>query len=974
MRLCLIALVSIAAAFGASHFGVVKFGGMPVPGVTVTATQGATRVHTITDPRGLYTLTDIADGTWTVQLDMQLFESERREISVGPEALPAEWELKAVPPSIIAQPAPGAGFQRAAVTARKDTPQQPAATNDSPHPDPSAMAEGAQRAADGFLINGSMTNGAASRFAQLPAFGNNRRGPRSLYNGNLGVLLNNSLLDARAFSLTGQDTPKPAYSRLQALFAFGGPLRIPHLIERNGPLFTINYQWTRNTDATTQTGRVPTLAERSGDLSGSASAIDPTTGAPFVGNQIPEHRISPQSRALLDLFPLPNFPGSSNYNYQVPLVSGFHQDDLQARGNKQVRRNSYSVDFAAQSTRADSTDLFGFLDTRRVTGINAGSRYRRNLNSRTFVGAAYQLSRLDTRITPYFANRRNVSAEAGITGNNQDPVNWGPPALRFSTGISPLTQPQASLLRNQTLSASVDAFFSRGRHNVMLGFTRRNQQFNVLYQQDARGSFAFTGNAAGQDFAGFLLGIPDTISIAHGNADKYLRATVNEAFVNDDFRVKPGLTINAGLRWEYWSPVTEKYGRLVNLDVAAGFTAATPVIARDGQSQAFPHPDRNNISPRIAFSWRPFAASSTILRGGYGIYYDTSIYQSIAMQMAQQAPLSQSLRIANSATNPLTLANAFSSGVSGGDTPTFAVDPFFRTGYSHNWQFSVQRDFPAALQVTAAYSGAKGTRAQQTILPNTFPEFAIDPSGFTYLTSNGNSIRHAGQLQLRRRLRSGLTASVQYTWSKSIDNAALGGRNETGALIAQNWLDLRGERALSDFDQRHLLSAMVQYTTGMGVRGGTLVNGWRGALLKEWTFGTEIKAGSGLPLSPVHLTPVSGTGITGSIRPNYTGAPLDNAPPGLFLNPYAYAAPVGTWGSAGRNSITGPRQFVVNASLGRTFRSTERVTLDLRLDAANALNSVTYTGWNTVFGSPLFGLPVAANSMRTVQLALRTRF
>src|SRR6185295_16994480 len=130
------------------------------------------------------------------------------------------------------------------------------------------------------------------------------------------------------------------------------------------------------------------------------------------------------------------------------------------------------------------------------------------------------------------------------------------------------------------------------------------------------------------------------------------------------------------------------------------------------------------------------------------------------------------------------------------------------------------------------YQGVKGTRSQQQFLPNTFPLGALDPcpvcpSGFTYLVSNGNSIRHAGLMQVRRRLRSGFTAEVQYTFAKSIDNALLGGGGG-GAVIAQNWLNLRGERGLSNFDQRHLLSVQVQYTSGIGIRGGSLLGGWRG--------------------------------------------------------------------------------------------------------------------------------------------------
>jgi trimeric autotransporter adhesin len=952
MRLCLLVMAYLAPLFAATHAGVVRFGGLPVPGASVTASQAGVTKTVITDPQGAYTFEGLADGPVTVKVEMQLFASQSRDLTVpGPVAA---WELTAVTPSFITS-APR-GFSRPEVKVAK----APPATTSTPPPAP--PEELAQRAADGLLINGSVSNGASSPFALLPAFGNNRRGQRSLYNGNFGFIANNSLFDARAYSLTGQSTPKPDYNRLQALFSFGGPIKIPGLIRRNGPNFTLNYQWTRNSNASTQTALMPTAAQRAGDFAG-ASILDPLTGTPFAGGRIPPSRISPQARVLLELYPLPNFSANSRYNYQVPLVSGLHQDDLQTRMFKQKGRNYFAGNFAYQSTRTDTPDIFGQLETGNVKGINAGLTYRRTFNPRTFVNVGVQFSRLRTEVTPFYANSRNVSGEAGITGNNQEPVNWGPPNLSFASGIASLTQPQASLLRNQTVGVSSDAFFNRGRHNVTLGMIFRAQQFNVLGQQDARGTFSFTGAAAGNDLAGFLLGIPDASSIAFGNADKYLRGRIHEAFINDDWRVNPGLTINAGVRWEYWSPVSEKYGRLINLDVGPAFSSATP-------ERTQMEPDRNNFAPRVAFSWRPIPASSMVVRGGYGVYYDTGIYQPIAMLMSQQAPLSTSLRIANSPATPLTLGNGFSHSGSVTQATTFGVDSALRVGYSQNWQLSIQRDLPAGLVVMAKYDGGKGTRLQQQFLPNTFPDTAYEPSGFTYLTSNGNSTRHAGQLHIRRRLRSGLMASLQYTYAKSLDNASLGGR-----LIAQNWLDLDAERARSNFDQRHSLSASAQYTTGMGMRGGTLLNGWRGALLKEWTFGTQITAGSGLPLTPVYFQVVRGTGVTGSVRPDYSGAAVYDAPAGFFVNPAAFTPPMaGRWGNAGRNSITGPSQFAMSASIGRTFRSSERVSFDFRVDATNALNSVRYTAWNTVVGNAQFGLPTAVNPMRSVQATFRTRF
>ncbi len=138
-------------------------------------------------------------------------------------------------------------------------------------------------------------------------------------------------------------------------------------------------------------------------------------------------------------------------------------------------------------------------------------------------------------------------------------------------------------------------------------------------------------------------------------------------------------------------------------------------------------------------------------------------------------------------------------------------------------------------------------------------------------------------------------------------------------------------------------------------------------LFKEWTFASQITAGSGLPETPIYLAPVEGTGVTGTIRPDYLG--------GYFLDRASYAAPLaGQWGSAGRDTITGPAQFGLNASLGRVFRLSNRLNLETRVDSTNALNHVTYTAWNTVVNSTQFGLAAAANAMRSMQVTARLRF
>jgi len=981
-------------ALASEYHGRVIFGGLPVPGATIKATRDNKTVVAVSDQQGNYSFADMADGTWQIEVAMQCFSTIDQTVTIAPNAPAATWELKllsldqimAEAKAVKAEPKPVLSVRESAAPAKVDAPKP----SDSAGVEKPKPQEEVPSPSDGLLVNGSVNNAATSQFSLAPAFGNNRSGKKGLYTGGIAAILDNSATDARPYSLSGQSVPKADYNRVTFLATVGGPMNIPHFLP-HGPNFFVAYQWTRRGDATTLTGLVPTETERIGDL--------PTGDVTPVA----------QAQSLLKLYPNQNVFGNSSYNYQVPVITDTHQDALQTRLDKTIgNKNQFYGGFAFQSIRSSGSNLFGFLDTTDTLGLNTNVNWSHRFSHQIFLTTGYKFSRVRTEVVPNFANRINVSGEAGITGNNQDPTNWGPPALVFSSGIASLSDAQSSFDRNETNSVSESLLWNHGHHNVTVGADFRRQEFNYLSQENPRGEFTFTGIATGvSDFADFLKGIPDTSSIAFGNADKYFRQSVYDVYLTDDWRLRPELTINAGIRWEYGAPVTELYGRLVNLDVAPGFSAVRPVLASNPTGpltgQKYPtsliRPDRLGIEPRVGLSWRPIPGSSVVVRAGYGVYDDTSVYQATALQMAQQSPLSTSLSVQNSAACPQTLASGFNL-CSGVLPNTFAVDPNFRVGYAQTWQVAVQTDLPGALQMTATYLGIKGTRGVQEFLPNTYPIGAPNPcappcqAGFVFRASNGNSTRESGSVQLRRRLRSGFTASVQYTYSKSIDDdSVLGGQGPvpTGAVAqslpnavtAQNWLDLSAERGLSTFDQRNLMNAQIQYTTGVGLGGGALLSGWRGKVLKRWTAVGQIVAGSGLPQTPVYLAAVTGTGVTGSIRPSLTGAPLYAAPTGFHLNAAAYQAPLsGEWGDAGRNSITGPGQFTFNASLQRSFRMKDRYNLDLRVDSTNILNHVVFTSWNTTLNpgsnpalsSPLFGLPAAANAMRSLQTTIRLRF
>jgi hypothetical protein len=1001
----LLVLTAWAARTSAAGLaGRVVFADQPVPGATVIATKGDRQITTVTNEQGAFTFADLENGTWSVRVEMATFVTLVNEVTI-PAATPPVWtlalkslkELTAGRPPATAGPSPAAPAPRPAAPTSATRPSASTATAAPPATATAAAPSAAAppvdaNANDGLVINGSVNNASASPIAQAPAFGNNRRQGRSLYSGGIGFIYGNSALDSRPFTFGGVEPAKPNYQNARVTASFGGPIRLSPTL-RKDPTFFISFQRAADNSASTQSGLVPTNAERMGDFSGLVNAagqpvtlIDPTTGLPFPGNQIPNNRISPQAQSLLTYFPGPTINGDNGLNFQAPVLTTTNQTLVTTRLIQPLSTTSQlNGQISYQHSTTGRTTLFGFDDTSGVSGVDASANYTRRLTRNLNLRLRYQFTGVTNETTPFFANRTNVSGDAGILGNDQTPANWGPPSLQFST-ITGLSDATAAFTRNDSSGGGAEETWSHGHHTLTYGGDARRVTQHDESPSNPRGAFTFTGAATGSDFADFLLGIPSTSAIAFGNADRQFRYLSWDAYISDDWRVSPTLTLQLGVRWEFEGAPTERSDNMANLDVAPGFETVSPVLGGKvglASGQSYPasliHDDWHGLQPRLSFAWRPLPASSLLVRGGYGIYRNAGMYLPIDEILSQQPPVSTAFTVANTPATPLSLANGFLVPATGAAN-TFAVDPHLRIGESQSWQIMVQRDLWGFLTWTASYLGTRGDHLLQEFLPNTYPLGAVNPcpscpTGFIFLTSGGHSWRNAGQWQLRWRLHRGLAASVQYTLAKATDNAgAFTSVGLGGSAIAQNWQDLNAEMGRSDFDQRHLVVASLQYTTGIGLGNGGLMDGLRGRILAGWTIAANLSTGSGLPFTPVFLAPVPGTGIVGSLRPNLTGAST-TPPPGRYLNPAAYAAPApGEFGDAPRNSVSGPAQFSLDFSVARTFQMTPRLTLDWRIDATNVLNRETFTGVNAVFGGLQFGLPSQVNTPRKIVSTLRVRF
>ena len=257
----------------------------------------------------------------------------------------------------------------------------------------------------------------------------------------------------------------------------GGIVIAPEVIRFAQFNLFAGYQHTADHNATTQSGLVPTAAERRGDFSQSVDVfgrpvrlIDPATGGPFSGNAIPQARMSPQAAALLGYYPAPNIDAGGRYDYETPVVASTHQDALQLRFIETFNpKNQLFGNVALQRTKTDSANLFAFVDASAVSGVDVPVNWTHRFSQFLTLRLRYQHTRLATHVTPYFANRENVAGNAGIGGDNQDPVNWGPPALSFSSGIAGLATAQYASNHDRTDAAGAETIWNRGRHNVTMG-------------------------------------------------------------------------------------------------------------------------------------------------------------------------------------------------------------------------------------------------------------------------------------------------------------------------------------------------------------------------------------------------------------------------------------------------------------------------------------------------------------------------
>jgi hypothetical protein len=850
----------------------------------------------------------------------------------------------------------------------------------------------------------------------------------------------NAGLDAAPYSLSGRLSDKASYNTLRFGAMVGGPLKVPGLFDwSKSTFFAAGWNGSRGSTPFDEFSTVPTLAERNGNFSGltdnsgtPVTIFNPATGQAFVSNTIDPSQFSSASVSLLNYIPLPNLPGTlQNFHYITAAESDtdalslrlIHNFGAAAAGGPIIfgpmgggfggrrPRNNLNVGFNWSRQKVALTNAFpslaGSTNAQGWNG-NAGWVYGKGriTNNLRF---NYNHNRVST--TNLYSGITNVAGDAGIAGVSSHSFDWGLPGISF-TSFAGFSGPTPSRELDQTFSISDTVIWSKGKHNWRFGGDYRRILQGFRSARNAEGSFVFTGFATseylpgntqpvpgtGNDFADFLLGLPQQTSLQSGTTAYDFRENSSDLFVQDDWRIFPNLSLNLGVRYEYVGPFTEGDDRIVNLDVAFSPQDITAYRVLPGQTGVFHgnypaslvRPDRGDFAPRLGLAWRPF--KQTVVRTGYGINYNLAQYGTFIRNFAFQPPFATTATNVSPYGDFLTLENGFPSTASTTVTNNYALDPNYRLGYVQIWNLDIQRSLPGNVQLNIGYNGAKGTRldTERAFVPScvatsTCDEAAGEASApFIFESSEGNSILHAASVRVRKRMSKGLGLSASYLFSKSIDDASSIGLGST--VVAQNPFDLAAERGLSAFDQTHKFTGNWIYDLPFGDSRRFLNKGPLSHIIGGWQWSGDFSIASGLYFTPRVLgsTVDISRGVTGSLRANTVpgqAIALANPTTSEWFNTAAFCSPglncagiSGTYGDAGRNIIEGPAQFTFDMSLNKTITIREFRALELRLQANNIFNTPYFSTINTNVNSVTFGQVTGAGSMRRVAMVARFRF
>lgn len=815
-------------------------------------------------------------------------------------------------------------------------------------------------------------------------------------------LRNNKLNSTNYFEKLA-DKPASHFINNQFGGTFSGPLI------KDKTFFLANYEGQRLRAGSPQFSSVPTEAQRRGVFR------NPATGQNVL---LPVDPVS--AEIMRRYYPLPNIESEFGNYFSSPTVTADNNyamlkvdhllsgdDVLNARYYIYDSKTFYAINpegirFAANKQATVSG--FALIEPTRTQ--NLALAYTHNFNAQTindlrFGYNRYSLDQLpETIIRPSDVGFKGVAQGTGGLSINVPGIST----------VGSAAYPIYSRFGNFHLSDSLS--FMRDRHALKVGGEVRFLRQSLSHFEPGQASLVFTGGASHiSSVADFVMGIPTAIVVFSRTQASPMRQTVAGLFIQDDYQIHRRLVLNLGLRYELATVLASPTHQLTNYSFQRGLF--TPGVDTD---TGLYKGDHNNFAPRIGFAWSLTEDGRTVLRGGYGIFYDTIVH-TIASQLNKQNTSAPLVHISRAPRGPGLLAGMLDpSMLVGTPIPSIAYDENLRTPYAQHFNLTLQREFGKSIVLSFGYVGSKGTKlvAQRDInqaiyIPGTDangrPLSTADPANINSrrpsqlfhltpytvaaveeLETGASSTYHSFQATVNKRLSRGLSVIGAYTWSKSIDDSSdpYGFTGDSG--FPQDSTNVRRERALSVFDVRHQFT--VGYTYELPFHGTRWVEGWHINGTGTWRSGQPFTALLGFD-----------TSLTGSgyVRPNNVAGAFINEGGQVTLNrnlpldpatglPAAIIPGAGEFGNLGRNTFTGPGYQDVDLSIAKEMRLGERLRVQGRVEIFNLLNTTNlalperrltdqFFGRSTRTQDVAGGVPgIGGGGPRVMQLGLKFLF
>ncbi len=835
--------------------------------------------------------------------------------------------------------------------------------------------------------------------------------------GSVFEFLRNKDLNSRQFF----DASVPPFQQNQFGFALGGP------IIKNKLFYFGDYQGLRIHIASTSILTEPTAALRTGNFSSYPATIyNPTTynsatnsRLPFQGNQIPLTQLDPIAQNLLAILPLPNLPGTSN-NFRVNNLAAQNQDQYDVRSDyvlsekdsmfARVTHGTANITFPSTPVLingqinplafAQGSATAGSLRNNQAPSTQATvqeiHQFTPNISNQLALG----YTRFALNVFP-IDETYNLASKLGLQGANTGPNSGAMASLSISGGSGFSASNMPEVVPQNTWQATDTISYVRGAHSLRFGFSVDHNAFGFFQLGAPSGSLSFTGTytnnpassaGTGAGYADFMLGLPVSSSKSLlGSGVPYLHYTEYGSFVQDQWRISSKLTVNLGLRWDLFTPVSEKYNRLSDFFLNSGTFA---LAGQNGTSSSILGTQKHDFSPRLGIAYH--MTEKTVVRAAYGLFYFNEQGVGGSSRLFINYPFAPTFAVNCSATAPcLSTSTGIPAVFSSNNLPTAVYQPTPNLSPNvQQYNLTVERQLAKSMVVRAAYVGAKGDHLNINLDENVaVPGSGAVPArrpypGFAQISAwepRGPSTYNALQVSVEKRMSYGVSFLGAYTYGKSLDNGA-GGNSSTGEsrINIQNPQNLRADYGLSNFDirQRFTLSTVYQLPFGHGRQFLANSNRLLDAVAGGWQLSSILTLQGGMPFSASLATSNDGTGtfqrpnrICDGNLPSSQQSIKDWYNLTCFVAPPVPPAAPFSFGNMGRNVLIGPGLETWDLGTDKDFRITERVGLQFRGEFFNALNHANFGLPNASIGSTSAGtITTVITNARQIQFALRLHF